>query len=95
MLRFQCYFLQTKEKRLWSLLWKNYVKKLKRRLIWPGGRLPGRRASSRVGNGHNKFVGYGGVVAREVVERNADAFYADPDLGFVLDLVFAEGTGPR
>ena len=42
------------------------------------------------------FVGYGGVVVREAVRRGADVYFADRDLGFVLDLVFGEGaTLPR
>ncbi len=44
----------------------------------------------------DRFVGFGGVVAREAVMQGADAFYAGPDLGFVFDLVFgAAATSPR
>lgn len=38
------------------------------------------------------FAGYGGVVRRAAVEQGADVYHADPDLGFVTELVFGPGT---
>lgn len=35
------------------------------------------------------FVGYGGVAVRDPVRRGAERYHSDPDLRFVLDLVFS------
>ncbi len=36
------------------------------------------------------FAGFGGVARRPVVEQGSEVYSADPDLGFVLNLVFGE-----